>query len=111
MAAMFAGIWVMMKVFFHVSSSYGTDNQPTQTELLAYADNDALEIEDLEGAYAVNDFQLEHEVSQQYENFDDLEKELGSLEPEYANMKVNLQEESRRNTNDVAQNDYSKKQI
>ncbi len=74
LAAMFAGIWVMMKVFYTVStdSRYSLDNPP-EAIVLALEGNS----HEMEYLYPViSDVQLEEEVSDGYENIEDFKEDF-----------------------------------
>ena len=89
MAAMFAGIWCMMKIFHTAANSGATLNLDTPPEAVAVvmADPEASDIY-LTDSYE-SDFELESEVIGQYESMADFEKDFGyDLKPEYASMKV-----------------------
>lgn len=88
LAAMFAGIWMMMKVFHTVSTAdrLTLDNPPEAIAQMLDADSfdDILFLSPSAGA----DLQLEEEVSERYESIDDFEKDFGyNILPEYDNIK------------------------
>lgn len=89
LAAMFAGIWLMMKVFFNMSgnSVLSIDNPPEKvayamSELPAsdlYIDDNELEV-----------YSQEAEVVDSYNNIGELEKDFGfELSPKYKKMNIN----------------------
>lgn len=84
LAAMFCGIWCMMKIFHDLSSRQqgGLDNMP-ESVVLAMSDTETVDfISASETGDA--DISLEYEVSRMYDNMDDLEADLGiMLKPEY----------------------------
>lgn len=91
LAAMFAGIWCMMKVFHTMSSAPGDnmlDNMPENIALvMSSSDHDAI-------AYASDDdseFYLEEEMHAEYDgDIADFEKDFGyDLKPEYAKININ----------------------
>lgn len=88
LAAMFAGIWLMMNVFHRVSAteSLNLDNPPA---VLA----SAMELHPEEFVpyiTAQNDYALETTIAEEYDNFADFEQDFGySLKPEYASIKIN----------------------
>lgn len=87
MAAMFAGIWCMMKVFHTVSSSdISLENPP---EFVAEAVME-LPSGDTYGTVSnLKDFEVEAEVSDNYDDIADFEKDFGlELSPEYANVEI-----------------------
>ena len=85
LAAMFCGIWLMMKVFHHVSQPMNTtslDNPPAVlAELLDdYPDENWQISYDYE-----SDYEIEEEVVEIYDNIEDFEKDFGyNLSPEYS---------------------------
>lgn len=103
LAAMFAGIWCMMKMFHIASENASTmslDNPP-QTIVAAIEKSDPTElfIDDSYDSYDLSDYELEHEISGAYENIDQFEEDFGYvLSPEYASMEV--PETIRENTSD-----------
>ncbi|MDE6071192.1 MAG: hypothetical protein K2G53_01420 [Muribaculaceae bacterium] len=90
LAAMFAGIWLMMQVFRNVGSdmTLNLDNPPEQIAM-AMADSDINE------SYfylpeSISDIEIENEVSGQYDSMEDFERDFGyEMAPEYASMSVN----------------------
>lgn len=88
LAAMFAGIWLMMGIFHHVSTTTGElslDNPPA-----SIASAMALGVED---AYPYimteSDYELEKEVSAYYDSFDEFENDFGyELKPEFSSLNV-----------------------
>ena len=91
LAAMFAGIWLMMTVFHHVSSS------SSQLSLENIPEQIAMAMEDPEGeamlfdyvAPDTDDYELENEVASSYDNISQFEEAFGyELSPEYASMPV-----------------------
>ena len=87
LAAMFAGIWLMMNVFHRVSTSeaISLDNPPA-----AIASAMELETDEYIPYITVeNDYALEREVSENYDSFDDFEEDFGyELSPEYESLDV-----------------------
>lgn len=83
LAAMFAGIWLMMKVFHNVSGMTDVNfDNPPQAVISMIDDNDYYPVY-LESSYEP-DFMLEDEVINSYDNFDDFQKDFGyELKPEY----------------------------
>ncbi len=91
MAAMFAGIWCMMKMF-HIASenaqSADLDNPP-QSVVLAMDDSDTYRYfyESTAPADDMNEFILEAEVTDDYASISDFEKDFGyEIKPEYDNI-------------------------
>lgn len=92
LAAMFAGIWCMVKMVHMISDSerISLDNPPQ--EMVAVLDEEPESFEEMYSSeYAVEDFELESEVLDEFGSFEQLEKHLNiELEPEYAQMKVKM---------------------
>lgn len=88
LAAMFAGIWCMMKVFHDVSSAdqLSLDNPPEQ--IAAYmGEPEVTELYTVQSS--LSDDELIDEVSGNYDNIEDFEKDFGyKLEPEYDNIDI-----------------------
>lgn len=78
MAAMFAGIWCMMKMFHMISSPDLSLDNPPESIALAMADADHSEW------YAPSDnaevFMIEDDVVSQYSSFDDFKRDFDSSE-------------------------------
>lgn len=89
MAAMFLGIWCMMKVFHHVSSpsTLSIDNPPEQVTL-ALSDNNLYDF--YSTSYEVDDdVELESEVSGMYTDIKDFEEDFGyTISPEYSKIDI-----------------------
>ncbi|MBD5221545.1 MAG: hypothetical protein HDS70_04150 [Bacteroidales bacterium] len=87
LAAMFAGIWCMMKVFHNVSNpEISLDNPPA---LVAEAMTDLPSYEEYSSEADINDFELEQEVIDEYSDISSLQRDFGyTLRPEYAQSKV-----------------------
>lgn len=88
LAAMFAGIWLMMNMFHHLSMSSGSfnlDNPPEALVQLAASDG-----YDIVPAFNMeSDYDLEQEVSGNYDSFDDFESDFGyELSPEYSSLEI-----------------------
>lgn len=83
LAAMFAGIWCMMKVFHDISSAdrLSLDNPPEQ--IAAYmGDREVTDMYIMSSD--ISDMELLDEVSASYSSIDDFERDFGyELEPEY----------------------------
>lgn len=88
LAAMFAGIWLMMKVFHTVSSpdTLSLDNPPQElVHLLETGNWDDIEYEF--DTSSEPEFILEEEVIDNYDNIKDFEKDFGyTLKPEYSTI-------------------------
>lgn len=89
LAAMFAGIWLMMKVFYTTSQNavMNLDNPPEHIAMLMASDPDY----DLYGdeIYSSSDEDYDAMIGT-YDNMYQLEKDLGlTLKPAYRNMKLN----------------------
>lgn len=85
MAAMFVGIWLMMRVFYNVSNqdSINLDNMP-ENIAMAMVDDD-VESYDLLSTEE-SDEQLMEDVAGQYNSMEDFERDFGyQLLPEYRN--------------------------
>lgn len=93
LAAMFCGIWIMMKVF-HVMSTepvYSFDNPPVEIaeiiddegfDYYAYYDSDSS---------SEPEYILEEEVIEGYDSFSDFQKDFGyDLKPEYSSLSYNF---------------------
>lgn len=94
LAAMFAGIWCMMKIFHVVSQpSYSLDNPP-EAVVLAMNDPDTYDFysgDFMADSHSItlSDPEMEDEIQNMYSDMDDLEKDLGiTLKPEYENIKI-----------------------
>ena len=84
LAAMFCGIWLMMKVFHSVTQPMYTslDNPPEALGQLLDSDSDD---EVLQLSYPVSDYEMEEEISENYDSIEDFERDFGyTLSPEYA---------------------------
>lgn len=83
LAAMFAGIWLMMKVFHNVSgmNELSLDNPPEQ--IAAYmGDPDVADLYLLPST--ISDSELLDEVSDEYDNIDEFKKDFDySINPQY----------------------------
>lgn len=77
MAAMFAGIWCMMKMMHIISSSDLSLDNPPETVAIAMADSDPLD-----WAYAspdaVDSFMLEDQIADTYSSFEEFTKDFNS---------------------------------
>lgn len=91
LAAMFAGIWCMMKMFHMASQSASTvqlDNPP-EAVVLAMQQGDDYEYFYLPSDDACDDYELEADISQAYDDIDDFAADFGyQLSPEYASMQI-----------------------
>ncbi len=89
LATMFAGIWCMMKIFHIACQSAQQANLDAVPEsvVLALQNSDAGEYYEYWAEYESGDFEIETEVSQQYTDIAQFEKDFGyHLSPEYKNM-------------------------
>lgn len=89
MAAMFAGIWLMMNVFHRVSSNHelNLDNPPAA---IAQAMSNQDVVNSVLFSDTRTDFELEAEISDEYDNIEDFERDFGyDLKPQYANISIN----------------------
>lgn len=87
LAAMFAGIWMMMQVFHRVSQNATTVNLDNPPALISQA---AMENE-ISDVYllpkSVSDYELETEVSDSYGSIEEFEKDFGyKLNDKYDNI-------------------------
>lgn len=88
LAAMFAGIWCMMQIFHHAGGigNISLDNPP---EHLATYMASAPQEELLLIPSALSDEELIDEMSSQYSDISDFERDFGvTLEPEYENIEL-----------------------
>lgn len=88
LAAMFAGIWLMMQVFHNVSdrSQLNLDNPP-ELVAQAIASHDFEEFDYGEDTFA--DLQVESDMEEQYTSIADFEKDFGyTLKPEYQSIEI-----------------------
>ena len=94
MAAMFAGIWCMMKMF-HIASQNASNVQldnPPENVVLAMEDNDNYEYFCDLNSSNMSDFEIETAVSQSYDNIDDFEADFDyELKPEYEAIEIPLE--------------------
>lgn len=85
LAAMFAGIWMMMKVFHTVSTSesLNLDNPPAAiAQAMATATDEALPY-----FTTANDYALEEEMTQTYSSIEEFEADFGyDFKPQYASL-------------------------
>lgn len=85
LAAMFAGIWMMMKVFHTVSTSesLNLDNPPAAiAQAMASATDEALPY-----FTTANDYALEEEMTQTYSSIEEFEADFGyDFKPQYASL-------------------------
>ena len=90
LAAMFAGIWCMMKMFHIASQGVGSDlDNPPAAVVTAMQDVDTYEYFYELDDEDVTDLEVEKSVSRQYDDIDDFARDFGyALEPEYASIKV-----------------------
>lgn len=94
LAAMFAGIWLMMKVFHNVSGdgTFSLDNPPEAIVQLWEENN----FENYYFEANEPEYILEEEISESYESFDDFEKDFGyEFKPEYSNLSINYADEKK----------------
>lgn len=91
LAAMFAGIWLMMNMFNHLSGGFGTVNLDNPPEQIAYAMADYSS--DTYGHnVALKSYELESEITDTYSSMSDFEKDFGyDFRPEYAAMDVDFE--------------------
>lgn len=90
LAAMFAGIWLMMQVFANVTGLSGVslENPP---ESIAMLMEDAEQAEYYTMPSSLSDVEIEREVSTEYDDMADFEEAFGyELRPEYAQIEINI---------------------
>lgn len=88
LAAMFAGIWLMMQVFHNVSSNseFSLDNPPERIAQIIESGSLSSEIN---MGSSLSDMEIEQEVSDLYTDIDDFEHDFGvTLKPEYDKIKI-----------------------
>ncbi len=86
LAAMFAGIWLMMKVFYHASGnvSLSLDNPPEQiAQVMSEPDfADTFFISE-----SLSDLEVEREVMREYDSMEEFERDFGyTLESQYKDL-------------------------
>lgn len=89
MAAMFCGIWLMMKVFHTVStdSSQVFLDNPPEAVVLAMSDTDVSSV--MADTGFDNDIELVRDVSEQYDDISQFEADFGyKLDPQYASVAI-----------------------
>lgn len=91
MAAMFAGIWCMMKMFHIASQNAGAvhlDNPPEAVEL-ALQDDDTYEYFYIPDDDSLSEFEIQNDLSASYDNIEDFAADFGyELSPEYASIEM-----------------------
>ncbi len=94
LAAMFAGIWCMMKMFHMMTAmpDVSLDNPPQiVAEALAYPEN----ADELASVENVNDYELVSEIAKKYSNFEEFEADFDyELEEEYAEIDLSELEDA-----------------
>lgn len=87
LAAMFAGIWCMMKMFYMMSTSDQVSlDSPPQAVVLAMADGNTYDyyVDDADVTGEYSDYEVQEDVVEMYDNIDDFEKDFGyEFEKEY----------------------------
>lgn len=89
LAAMFAGIWCMMKMFHIASQNAQTANldNPPQSVVLALDDSDTFEYFYESSDASMNEFEVEEALSQEYPDMAEFERDFGyEIKPEYSDM-------------------------
>lgn len=90
LAAMFAGIWCMMKMFYIMSSADSVSlDTPPEAVILAMDNSEAYDFFTGSDQFDVDNGEMatQSDVSEMYDNMEDFERDFGyELEPEYANM-------------------------
>ncbi len=88
LAAMFAGIWLMMKVFYNASGSVelNLDNPPEHIAM-AMAESDFTDVYMM--PETMSDLELEREVIKDYNSIEDFERDFGyQIESEYEDLSL-----------------------
>ena len=77
LAAMFAGIWCMMKIFYHTGAIDGTAGAQQQMEAAVAYEPDSYDlfVSSIDG----DDFELEDEVTSMYNSMDDLRRDFYAM--------------------------------
>lgn len=89
LAAMFMGIWCMIKMVHLVSTPEADVFDNATPQFIAEAVIEQQAEDELIPDYCTSDFTLEETVADEYSSFSDLEADLNCpLEPEYAEMEV-----------------------
>lgn len=88
LAAMFAGIWLMMKVFYHASGNVTLNlENPPEHIAMAMAENDGYDYYIM--PESITDTELETEVCGQYSSMAEFEKDFGyDFNPEYDDLEI-----------------------
>ena len=89
LAAMFAGIWMMMKIFhdFTGDSRLNLDNPPENIAMIMEDETMFREMEASHAANFISDTELEDEVSGNYSSIEEFEADFGyEIEPEYEDV-------------------------
>lgn len=90
LAAMFAGIWLMMSVF-HRAGGIGGINLDNPPEQIAQILSDREVSEPLLMSTSLSDVDLLDEISGNYQSMEDFEEDFGyDLEPEFENIDVEI---------------------
>ena len=88
MAAMFAGIWCMMKMF-HMMGTAGQLNLDNPPEEVAVAMADPVVYDFYLPDLPDSDYELLYEVGSSYDSISEFEEDFGyELDPEYENIKI-----------------------
>lgn len=90
LAAMFVGIWCMMKAF-HLASQTSADlDNPPANVVTAMNESDYFDlVAPIDDNSNSDDYVLMEEASENYDNMADFQKDFGyTLEPDYASMPV-----------------------
>lgn len=91
LAAMFCGIWLMMKVFHSVSQPMlpaSLDNPPAALVQLL---DDEPDFDWQFPTTETSDYELEEEISMDYDSIEEFEKDFGyTLQPEYAGAIITI---------------------
>lgn len=88
LAAMFAGIWLMMKVFYHASGNVTLNlENPPEHIAMAMAESDGYDYYIM--PETISDVALENDVCGQYNSMEEFAEDFGyEFEPEYEDIEI-----------------------
>lgn len=96
MAAMFAGIWCMMKMFHISMQNAGVYDAPSAEVVAAIQNPDVYEYYMDTDGDDVNDYEIESSVIESYDDMADFEKDFGyELKPEYASITIENEKQNK----------------
>lgn len=88
LAAMFMGIWCMMKMF-HMMTNPDISLDTPPDAVVAMLDEEPITFEEMTPDYSLGDYELEEEVAGEYTDIDQLTEDLDlNLKPQYQSMNV-----------------------